>query len=266
MVENDAGAADVRRIDGAGDRDDVEVEVRRERAVDAKLAVAVAPPRCERGEVREAQVHRLLQLVRDAAGRAGRTTGAFAAPAWRAAPAERIDHARLGTGIDLDGTAHGVMLTPGGLLLVDRRQHGPRLVGMAQQRGLGTAAADEVAHLRGAATPRDMPSRPFRASRAQVGRRERQAFRSLTLPFGTTSSIACGLSSRVSHLGHDVPRIDRQRRSCEPRAARAARSASPRAAIPRRGRRWLPKRRPRGRCASSGPVTNALQPSATARS
>ena len=48
------------------------------------------------------------------------------------------------------------------------------------------------------------------------------------MPLGTTSSIACGLSSRVLHLGDDVPGIDRER-DCvalsRPRFSRSAATA-----------------------------------------
>ena len=67
---------------------------------------------------------------------------------------------------------------------------------------------------RRSARPRDRPPRPRSSeSRRRSAGANGSAFRSFTLPLGTTSSIACGLSSRCSISVEDVPGIDRERNS-----------------------------------------------------
>jgi hypothetical protein len=87
----------------------------------------------------------------------------------------------------------------------------------------------------------------------------------LTLPFGTTSSIACGESKPRLHLRHDVPRIDRQR----DRASRRGRAFPQRATARDQASSEQPMRAQSAAARPIriiGPVTNALHPSVTARS
>ncbi len=68
VFERGSRAADDRRVDGAGDRHDLEVELRRESSIETQLLVAEESPRRERREIEEAEIDRLLDLVRVGSG------------------------------------------------------------------------------------------------------------------------------------------------------------------------------------------------------
>ncbi len=63
VLERGAVAAEDRGVDAAGDRHDVQVERRREAAVEPQFFFAEEAPRREGREIEEAEVDRLLDLV-----------------------------------------------------------------------------------------------------------------------------------------------------------------------------------------------------------
>ena len=64
VFERRSRAADHRGVDAAGDRHDVEVERRGEPPIEPQLLLAEESPRRERREIEEAEIDRLLDLVR----------------------------------------------------------------------------------------------------------------------------------------------------------------------------------------------------------
>ena len=68
VFQHGAGAAQLGRVDAAGDRHHIEIEVRGEPPVESELLVAEEPPRRKRREVEEAEIDRLLDLVGERAG------------------------------------------------------------------------------------------------------------------------------------------------------------------------------------------------------
>ena len=68
VLEREAVAAQDRRVDGSGDRDDVEIDRRGETPIEPQLLLAEEPPLRQRREVEELEADSLLDLVRKFTG------------------------------------------------------------------------------------------------------------------------------------------------------------------------------------------------------
>ena len=89
VFQRGSRAAEHGGVDAARDRHDVEVEVRGEPPVEPQLLVAEESPRRERGEIEEAEIDRLLDLVGEGAGQQHIRDVRLERPGGHACAAER---------------------------------------------------------------------------------------------------------------------------------------------------------------------------------
>ena len=132
-------AAEGGPVGGPGDRDDVEIELRREAPVQRELELAVPAALVERREVREAQLHRLLELVGVAAGQEHVRNvrldqlDALDAGAVHRGIAQRGDESPVILRRALQGTRHSLHVAPRAHARVDPGQPLPPTVDLRQR-------------------------------------------------------------------------------------------------------------------------------------